>query len=116
MTTTTQLLEPRLDPAEMVSIVHAFARTSAGWQVQVRFDPDDRVSVLLYADDNVDVYLSTWLPGQYSGLHDHGASATALAVVAGRLEDSRLTRTGRAQGRRLRSGRTTWSPPGVVHD
>src|SRR3712207_8332217 len=34
------------------------------------------------------VWLLSWLPGQGTGLHDHGGSAGALAVVRGTLSEA----------------------------
>jgi predicted metal-dependent enzyme (double-stranded beta helix superfamily) len=110
------LLGERLDPAELTAVAEAFARTSDGWRHQVRFDDAHWFSTLLHADERVDVWLCTWLPGQSTGLNEYGGSATALAVVEGRLEEQRLTRLGRLARRRHRPGHPAWRAPGTVHD
>jgi predicted metal-dependent enzyme (double-stranded beta helix superfamily) len=109
-------IEARLDPTELVAVSMAFARTVDGWRHQVRFDPDERFATLLHADNSVDVWLCTWLPGQRTGLHDHAGSAASVVVVDGRLDERRVTRLRRVTRRRLRSGRPTWLRPGTVHD
>src|SRR5438270_13811240 len=110
------LVEERLDPSELLAVSVAFARTVDGWRHQVRFDPDDRFSALLYVDDSVDVWLSTWLPGQSTGLHDHGRSAASLVVVDGRLDERRVSKLGWIARRRLRPSRPIWLRSGTVHD
>src|SRR5258708_2077755 len=96
------LLAEHLDPAELLAVAEAFARNSDGWRHQVRFDGATRFTRLLHADERVDVWLSTWLPGQATGLHDHGGSAASIAVVSGVLAEGRVTRLGRMSRRRLR--------------
>src|SRR4051812_40192740 len=110
------LLGARLDPAELTAVANAFVRTSDGWRHQVRFDEKRWFTTLLYADETCDVWVSTWLSGQSTGLQHHHGSATAIAVVDGRLEERRLSRLGRFLRRRHRVGRSTWIAPGAVHD
>src|SRR3954470_18377150 len=97
---TEPLLGERLDPAELTAVAEAFARTSDGWRHQVRFTEHQQFTMLLHADERVDVWLSTWLPHQSSGLHHHHGSATAVAVVDGRLGERRMSRIGRLVRRR----------------
>lgn len=70
------------------------------WQRHVRFDQQNRVTVRIATTDDYEAWLLTWLPGQSTGLHDHGGSAGAFivleggineAVVAGAGESSALT-------------------------
>jgi predicted metal-dependent enzyme (double-stranded beta helix superfamily) len=111
----TVLPEPLAAP-ELVAVALGFMRAHDGWRHQIDFDPDNRFSLLLYVDDSVDVWLCTWLPGQTTGLHDHGGSAGAVAVVSGRLSERRLARGGRVSHRTIRTGRSTSFTPAVVHD
>jgi hypothetical protein len=110
------LLGERLDPAELTAVAEAFARTSDGWRHQVRFDDARWFSTLLHAVVRVVVWLWAWRPGQWTGLNEYSGSATALAVVEGRLEEQRLTRLGRLARRRHRPGHPVWRAPGTVHD
>src|SRR3954466_8797036 len=116
LTASEPLLGERLDPAELTAVAAAFVRTSDGWRHQLRFDQRQWCTTLLYADERCDVWLSAWLPGQSTGLHHHHGSATAIAVVEGRLEERRVSRLGRFLRRRHRAGRSTWIAPGTVHD
>ena len=105
-----------LTSEELVAVALGFARTHDGWRHQIQYDETDRYSLLLHADDDVDVWLCTWLPGQSTSLHDHGESAGAIAVVSGQLTERRLGRGGRIGRRRIRAGRSSYVTPAVVHD
>ena len=58
------------------------------------------------------VWLLSWLPGQGTGLHDHGGSAGALAVVRGTLCEAVGARAGATE---LTSGRVRHFGPHHVH-
>ena len=58
------------------------------------------------------VWLLSWLPGQGTGLHDHGGSAGALAVVRGRLSEEVGARQGATE---LTAGRVRHFGPHHVH-
>ncbi|MDX6286837.1 MAG: hypothetical protein QOG53_2322 [Frankiales bacterium] len=101
---------------ELVAVALGFARAQDGWRHQIQYDENDRYTFLLHADDDVDIWLCTWLAGQRTSLHDHGGSAGAIAVVTGQLTESRLARGGRIGRRRIRAGRSSLVTPNVVHD
>jgi quercetin dioxygenase-like cupin family protein len=108
-------LDERLDPAELTAIAVAFARSTDGWRHQVRFDDNDVLATMLYADHRVDVWLSTWLPGQATPLQHHNGSASSLIVIQGQLDELRYGRSGWRSHRRHRVGRSVWIAPGTVH-
>ncbi len=58
------------------------------------------------------VWLLSWLPGQGTGLHDHGGSAGAFAVVRGTLHERVSAREGVAE---LSAGRVRHFGPHHVH-
>jgi mannose-6-phosphate isomerase-like protein (cupin superfamily) len=66
----------------------ALAEDSAEWLHRVRLDPQGRWYERLHADDEHEVWIISWLPGQGTGFHDHGDSAGAFAVVLGELEEA----------------------------
>ena len=82
------LTRQALHPGELLRQVVA----GVDWQSQVRYDANERWFTPLAVDDLVDgiaveAWLLSWLPGQRTGLHDHGGSAGAFAVVRGALRE-----------------------------
>jgi rhodanese-related sulfurtransferase/quercetin dioxygenase-like cupin family protein len=75
-------------PQELAVVVHAFA-SSVQWLDRVRLRADRRWYECLYHGPEYDVWLISWMPGQSTGFHDHGASSGALLVTTGTLEEHR---------------------------
>jgi rhodanese-related sulfurtransferase/mannose-6-phosphate isomerase-like protein (cupin superfamily) len=75
-------------PQELAFIVQAFA-SSVPWLERVRLQADRRWYECLYHGSEYDVWLISWMPGQSTGFHDHGASAGAFLVTSGTLEEHR---------------------------
>jgi rhodanese-related sulfurtransferase/predicted metal-dependent enzyme (double-stranded beta helix superfamily) len=75
-------------PEELASIVSEFA-ASEGWIDKVRLRADRRWYERLYQGPDHDIWVISWLPGQSTGFHDHGASAGAFVVATGVLEERR---------------------------
>lgn len=73
---------------ELAGIVQEFA-SSFQWLERVRLRADRRWYERLYDGPEYDVWLITWMPGQSTGFHDHGASSGAFLVTAGILEEHR---------------------------
>jgi predicted metal-dependent enzyme (double-stranded beta helix superfamily) len=63
------------------------ARRTELWQPHVRFS-EPRHYHRLAAEEGWEAWLLTWLPGQSTGLHDHGGSAGAFAVLSGAVEET----------------------------
>jgi rhodanese-related sulfurtransferase/predicted metal-dependent enzyme (double-stranded beta helix superfamily) len=76
-------------PAELADIVEGFA-SSPKWLERVRLRSDQRWYEKLYDGPDYDVWVISWMPGQSTGFHDHGASAGAFVVTCGVLEEHRL--------------------------
>jgi Cysteine dioxygenase type I len=76
---------------------------------------DDRWFVRLYGDDEVDIWLISWVPGHRTELHDHGGSLGALTLLSGSLDEFRWDGT-RLRLRRLEAGDQAGFPLGWVHD
>ena len=67
--------------------------------------------------DDFEVWLISWLPGQSTGFHDHGASAGAFGVVWGALDESVAPRRGGApRSTRVTAGDVRAFGPRYVHD
>src|SRR6202453_4140188 len=75
-------------PEELADIVSLFA-SSGGWVDRVRLRADRRWYDRLYHGPDYDIWVLSWLPGQSTGFHDHGASSGAFVVATGILEEHR---------------------------
>ncbi|AQT78940.1 cysteine dioxygenase [Mycolicibacterium litorale] len=76
---------------------------------------DRRWYTRLHADDELDVWLISWVPGHTTELHDHGGSLGALTVLSGALHEFRWDGE-RLHRRRLDAGDQAAFPLGWVHD
>ena len=76
---------------------------------------DDRWFARLHGDDEVDVWLISWVPGHRTELHDHGGSLGALTLLSGSLDEFRWDGE-RLRCRRLVAGDQAGFPLGWVHD
>ncbi|MUL85165.1 MULTISPECIES: cysteine dioxygenase family protein [unclassified Mycolicibacterium] len=76
---------------------------------------DDRWYTRLSGDDELDVWLISWVPDKSTELHDHGGSLGALTVVSGSLRETRWDGEMLRQ-RRLSAGDQAAFPLGWVHD
>src|SRR3954468_6079683 len=101
--------------AELCTVVRSVAAQREAWREPLVFDPLGRWSRLLYADDQYDVWILTWLPGQGTDLHDHDTSAGAFTVLRGSLVEARPNSRGRLVPEVLPMGFTRWVAPFAVH-
>jgi hypothetical protein len=76
---------------------------------------DERWFTRLFGDDELDVWLISWVPDRSTELHDHGGSLGALTVVSGSLAETRWDGDG-LKHRRLTAGDQAGFPLGWVHD
>jgi hypothetical protein len=76
---------------------------------------DERWFTRLHGDDELDVWLISWVPERATELHDHGGSLGALTVVSGALHETRWD-GGALRRRRLDAGDQAGFPLGWVHD
>ena len=75
-------------PEDLANIVSLFA-SSGGWMDKVRLRAEQRWYERLYFGPDYDIWVISWLPGQSTGFHDHGASSGAFVVATGILEEHR---------------------------
>ncbi|HUH71465.1 MAG TPA: cysteine dioxygenase [Mycobacterium sp.] len=66
-------------------------------------------------DEELDIWLISWVPGHATELHDHGGSLGALTVLSGSLNEFRWDGRG-LRRRRLDAGDQAGFPLGWVHD
>ncbi|AUY49015.1 cysteine dioxygenase family protein [Streptomyces sp. CB01881] len=106
-----------LTPNVLRGIVRELAEQPDRWIHHVRLSTDERWYRRLVADEEHEVWLISWLPGQSTGFHDHGGSRGAFTVALGELEE--LSLGGPEQGlliRRVPAGTTRAFGPEYVHD
>jgi rhodanese-related sulfurtransferase/predicted metal-dependent enzyme (double-stranded beta helix superfamily) len=98
-------------PEELANIVARFA-SSDGWMDRVRLRAERRWYERLYHGSDYDIWLISWLPGQSTGFHDHGASSGAFVVASGVLEEHRPGERTRV----IHPGRPHAFSPDYAHD
>jgi hypothetical protein len=76
---------------------------------------DERWFTRIHGDDELDVWLISWVPGHSTELHDHGGSLGALTLLSGSLNEYRWDGR-RLRRRRLDAGDQAGFPLGWVHD
>lgn len=69
----------------------------------------------VHGDDELDIWLISWVPGHSTELHDHCGSLGALTVLSGSLNEFRWDGQ-RLRRRRLDAGDQAGFPLGWVHD
>lgn len=97
--------------AEFAGLARTIAADRASWAPLVRYDATSRWYHRLRVGPGYEVWLLSWVPGQGSGLHDHGRSSGVLTVLDGELTEC----TERAH-RSLGPGAQRVFAPGYVHE
>ncbi len=77
--------------------------------------PGERWAARLWGDDDVDVWLISWVPERSTALHDHAGSLGALTVVDGALSERSWDGTALRE-RRIDAGGQAAFDRGWVHD
>jgi rhodanese-related sulfurtransferase/predicted metal-dependent enzyme (double-stranded beta helix superfamily) len=96
---------------ELADIVSQFA-SSDEWIDKVRLRAEQRWHERLYHAPDHDIWVISWLPGQSTGFHDHGASSGAFVVATGILEEH----TPGERARVIHPGKTRAFGPDYAHD
>jgi hypothetical protein len=76
---------------------------------------DERWFTRVHGDDELDIWLISWVAGHPTELHDHGGSLGALTLLSGSLDEFRWD-GGQLRRRRLNAGDQAAFPLGWVHD
>ncbi|MFF0190707.1 cysteine dioxygenase [Streptomyces sp. NPDC005244] len=108
------LQPPREHPvtvADFVGMARSIAADRSQWEHHVEYDAASRWYHRLRTGPGYEVWLLSWVPGQGSGLHDHGGSSGVLTVLDGALTE-RTERGTRALG----SGAQRVFAPGYAHE
>jgi rhodanese-related sulfurtransferase/mannose-6-phosphate isomerase-like protein (cupin superfamily) len=98
-------------PEELVNIVSQFV-SSDGWLNRVRLRAEGRWYERLHHGPDYDIWVISWLSGQSTGFHDHGASSGAFVVATGTLEEHRIGELPRA----IHPGELRAFGPDYAHD
>ncbi len=94
-------------------IAREYAAHRARWARLLRYDPDERHVALVDRGPGQEVWLLSWLPGQATDVHDHGAASGAFTIVSGELTEHVVHR-GRTH--RVGMGQSRVFGPGYVHE
>ena len=104
-----------LSVQQLQDLVSRLAADESAWGPHVRHDADQRGVSLLMRDEQVEVWVLSWLPGQDTGYHDHGGSAAAIRVTRGQIVEERLTLAGPPKGHTLAEGAIGVVPALHIH-
>jgi predicted metal-dependent enzyme (double-stranded beta helix superfamily) len=99
------------DLANLTEIAKTIADSPEEWVHRVRLSADGRWYERLHLDDEREIWLISWLPGQATGFHDHGGSRGAFAVALGSLEEHDV-----ARARTVGAGESRAFGADFVHD
>lgn len=102
--------------ATLDDLVSSIAADRSLWEPHVRFTDHSRYWHRLAALPGADVWLLTWLPDQFTDLHDHGDATATFTVVSGVLEEVRVRPGGALVSSSLPAGSVRTVPAGAVHD
>lgn len=108
------LQAPRQHPvtvAEFAGLARSLAEDRSRWEHLVEYDATTRWYHRLQTGPGYEVWLLSWVPGQGTGLHDHGGSSGVLTVLDGTLTE----RTDRGT-RVLGAGAQRVFAPGYAHE
>ena len=108
-----------LGARQLADVVQRLAASPADWIARVRLNPAGRWYERIHLDDSHEVWVTSWLPGQATGFHDHGGSAGAFAVVWGTLTEHRVTgaaATGHVLAKPVGAGGSCAFGPRYIHD
>ncbi|MEU0664580.1 cysteine dioxygenase family protein [Streptomyces lavendulocolor] len=97
--------------AEFVGLARAIAADRSQWAHLVEYDATTRWYHRLRTGPGYEVWLLSWVPGQGTGMHDHGESSGVLTVLGGELTE----RTEKG-ARLLTAGAQRVFAPGYAHD
>lgn len=87
------------DVSSAAALLRRIAAEPGTWRPSVEFGSrEDRWYARLDLDPRHEVWLISWLPGQGTGLHDHGEALGAFLVVEGALTESTVRPASRVGG------------------
>ncbi|HTE74423.1 MAG TPA: cysteine dioxygenase family protein [Actinomycetes bacterium] len=111
----------RATARRLVATARQLAARPELWQPHRAFSADERHAARMAVTPDWEAWLLGWLPGQTTGLHDHGGSAGAFVVIEGALVEATLAPPRRHEPaallhRTLDTGRHRSFGPHHVHE
>ncbi|MEV6950731.1 cysteine dioxygenase family protein [Streptomyces sp. NPDC051183] len=100
--------------AEFAGLARSIAENRSEWEHLVEYDATTRWYHRLRTGPGYEVWLLSWVPGQGSGLHDHGASSGVLTVLDGELTEHAANPSRGPLN--LRAGAQRVFAPGYAHE
>ena len=100
---------------ELEELAATLAADEDTWRLLVRHDTGQRGFERLYRDENVEVWVLTWMSFHDTGFHDHGSSSGGVACVAGEVCEERMALGGAHVRRRVGVGGTFSFDASVIH-
>lgn len=70
---------------------------------------------LLHRDEDIELWVVSWMPGHDTGFHDHDESAAAIIVAEGEIREQRLTVGHPNVDRRFATGQALTVRPCDIH-
>jgi predicted metal-dependent enzyme (double-stranded beta helix superfamily) len=114
---TTTAPQQILTPQELAAEVRRLTSSPAEWVARVRLDPEGRWYEQIHMGDTYELWLISWLPGQYTGFHDHGGANGAFGVVWGQLDEHTVAEGAvESAGRPVTQGAVRSFGPRYIHD
>jgi hypothetical protein len=107
---------PLWTPAELRGLTAAVATDHhAALRRILRFSGEQRWWARLGLTDGVELWLLSWLPGQFTEPHDHGGAAGSFSVLLGELDERYRYPGGPIRDRRHTAGAATGFGAGHAH-
>ena len=75
-------------PSTLGALAKRLVADPEHWRSQIRFNATERHYARISRTETYEAWLLTWLPGQSTGIHDHGGSSGAFAVIHGALSET----------------------------
>jgi predicted metal-dependent enzyme (double-stranded beta helix superfamily) len=105
-----------LSQVRLRQLVQGLAAREHEWLSLVRYDLNRRWYHRLNWDDDHEVWLLSWLPGQRTGFHDHGESCGAFTVARGALRERAAPGRRPGPSTAVPRGETRSFGPWYIHD
>jgi predicted metal-dependent enzyme (double-stranded beta helix superfamily) len=103
-------------PAALGRLATTLAAKADLWRPLLHVDPVNRWYARLARTDDWEAWLLTWVPGQRTGVHDHGGSGGAFTVLEGSVQELTPRRNGRLTTRDYTAGQVRAFGPDHVHE